>query len=496
MDDSPPKRHKPPTTEQNLKVDIGGDQDDDKEDRISNLPDEILCHILSKLPTKHAVATAALSTKWKHLFPTIPNLCLRLDDSDHGESSPVSHRTTNFTNFMHNLLTNTLRDVRIRKFHLRCYQNYENAHVNAWVSAVLGLNVTFISLVFDSKNTGVSIDGIFNCNTLEYLFWTQHCVLNVPISVYLPNLKRLYLEGVKFVDGDAVDRVLEGCPVLKELSLDSCEFEDIEYLCISSPSLKCLLLYNCYQENMYEVQIDTPSLEFLYYDDHVAELYTVSNLSSLQTAHIDIGTSDQQVEDADDEDLTQYDQNVVDLVTACCNVDFLYLSRSSVSSIYWSSCPVPTFHNLTELSLGDLNIPGWELLPRFLESAPNLKILFFMGGFCEFRKCYAKFQSALPDCVPACLSLHLQRICFEEFNGEEDEFNLVEYFLKTAVVLRKMKFSFRSSLPPEKQFCSWSKLLSLQRFSSTCQIEFANAVKKTVVYFCLGHDSDEEIERT
>ncbi|KAH9736944.1 F-box/LRR-repeat protein [Citrus sinensis] len=46
-----------------------------EEDRISCLPDEILCHILSFLPTKNAVATCVLSSKWRLVWALLPNLC-------------------------------------------------------------------------------------------------------------------------------------------------------------------------------------------------------------------------------------------------------------------------------------------------------------------------------------------------------------------------------------------------------------------------------------
>ncbi|KAK7251786.1 hypothetical protein RIF29_35305 [Crotalaria pallida] len=43
----------------------------EEEDRISSLPDEVLCHILSFLPTKEAVATSAISKRWYPLWRSV-----------------------------------------------------------------------------------------------------------------------------------------------------------------------------------------------------------------------------------------------------------------------------------------------------------------------------------------------------------------------------------------------------------------------------------------
>lgn len=44
------------------------------EDRITNLPEEIIIHILSFLPTKNAIRTSLLSTKWIRIWKNLTNL--------------------------------------------------------------------------------------------------------------------------------------------------------------------------------------------------------------------------------------------------------------------------------------------------------------------------------------------------------------------------------------------------------------------------------------
>ena len=51
-----------------------------KRDRISNLPDLLVSHILSFLTIKEAVATSILSSSWKTLWTLVPNLHLDEDE--------------------------------------------------------------------------------------------------------------------------------------------------------------------------------------------------------------------------------------------------------------------------------------------------------------------------------------------------------------------------------------------------------------------------------
>ncbi|KAK2387142.1 F-box/FBD/LRR-repeat protein [Trifolium repens] len=62
-----------------------------EEDRLSNLPDPLLHHILSFVDSEYAVQTCILSTRWKNLWKHLPTLTL--------DSSGFIHQK-NFTKFV------------------------------------------------------------------------------------------------------------------------------------------------------------------------------------------------------------------------------------------------------------------------------------------------------------------------------------------------------------------------------------------------------------
>ncbi|KAL7219983.1 hypothetical protein ACSBR2_012945 [Camellia fascicularis] len=224
------------------------------EDRINNLPRRIVRHILSFLPTKFAVGTSILSTKWKHMWTSIRNL-------ENGDQWKIS-----FMTFVYHVLL-LLEGSNVNKFRIRCFKFSDVLHVNAWVTAALSRNVRERDIYIHSPRSGLLPADHFTCNRLV-------------------SLKTLHLGSVRFRDDESAKRLLSRCPVLEVLVLQQCGGKKVSVLSISAPVLKSLNVPpNNYK---YRIELNTPNLPHLEYRDLVAEGYAMKNLSSLVKAHIDL----------------------------------------------------------------------------------------------------------------------------------------------------------------------------------------------------------------
>ena len=65
--------------------------DEQNTDRISNLPDAVLQHILTLLETKDAVKTSTLSKRWQYLWMSITDLVFMEDGPDKRKEEGAIH---------------------------------------------------------------------------------------------------------------------------------------------------------------------------------------------------------------------------------------------------------------------------------------------------------------------------------------------------------------------------------------------------------------------
>nr|XP_027064282.1 putative F-box/FBD/LRR-repeat protein At4g13965 [Coffea arabica] len=296
--------------------------DGDNIDRLSELPNCVLLHILSRFKTKAAAATSILSTRWRDLFVSLPDV--RLIYCVDSDGSGRDKLFSDFIDFANRVIRQRnkapIRTLVVDVMHF--VKSYHLAFESLLISAAAALsscNVQrlFISVRMDKTTERFSIPippGIFSSKTLVCLSVNFEVDWNVPDFVWLPNLKRLYLFQFRLVDEDSIQRLLQGCPLLERLilkvhpfSYDSKSEEsiEVEVLHISSPSLKSLVLFwnakveleftvvvksenleslVCFLQGQHKVTIDAPNLKSLTVEGHVPDVHINQSLVSIDEA--------------------------------------------------------------------------------------------------------------------------------------------------------------------------------------------------------------------
>ncbi|XP_071728868.1 FBD-associated F-box protein At3g52670-like [Rutidosis leptorrhynchoides] len=131
-----------------------------EEDRISNLPDDIIHHILSFLDLKYAMQTSALSKKWKLVWTLLPKLNL-----DSYNFSNTSH----FNEFVKHALLhrNNLREVSVLE--LRCRGEVTQFTGKSIVNYARLHNVKRLTIVWAATGLHEFPQFLFSCRALEDL---------------------------------------------------------------------------------------------------------------------------------------------------------------------------------------------------------------------------------------------------------------------------------------------------------------------------------------
>ncbi|XP_058179356.1 F-box/LRR-repeat protein At4g14103-like isoform X2 [Rhododendron vialii] len=414
-------------------------------DRISNLPNSLVTQILSCLPTKYAVATSALSTRWKKLWTSITSL--DFDDEllvhpQNQSGNPAVQRS--FTSFVCQVFM-LHRDSAVQRFRLKLNHIYDISRVNGWIGDMLLRNVQEIDLSIRKEDSTLLPLDLFTCRTLAVLKLAIDCDMNVPTSVSLPNLKILHFVCITFVDDDSINRFLFGCPVLEELNMTACVGEGVKVINIVAPMLTSLNMLNVVSRHYMKpnhffegrIVLDTPALLYLTIFDSCADGFELGSLPHLIKADITII--------ADDYSDPIISEAITDLLKGVSNVRFLHLADFSLESIDRCNSQVPKFPYLTDLALGERPFGiGWKSLPKLLENSPLLESLVFKEGIRD-RDYGSPLHWNPPQNVPSCLLSHLKEIEIRFFGGEKEEWEMVEYFLNNAKVLEKVNMHYAGS---------------------------------------------------
>ncbi|XP_057733049.1 FBD-associated F-box protein At4g10400-like [Arachis stenosperma] len=431
--------------------------------RISDLPDSILLHILSFLPTKTAFLTTVLSRRWTHLCHDLQHF-----DFDQIQFHNGNQTWSDFSNSRKQLFTivnwilSCHKAPPIRTFRLTCDLDQFDEYLVDWCdSKVLGPNLEELNLqlafVGRSFRKVVIPNGVFSCTSLVTLRLNGDITIPSPSSCHyhLPSLKTLQLYNVE-TSVSNLEELLSHCTALETLVLDSvCRSREEGQLSICFPSLKSLHFKSFYVDDLRLLVIDTPSLKRL---DIQVEFWIheirVRNLHNVEEASIDIHKQ----------------SFVLEFLVELCRIRILELGLSVFDCL--PEAPphrIPEFTCLQRLEL-TVRCFDTRYIMDMLQKCRMLKLLAIV-----FNRQYIILDPhpsrkwELPGKVPTCLASHLQVITIKRYVETRDDRDFFAYVLQQGLVLESLDIQVdraRAEGFPEE-------LSLLPRSSKTCQINFS-----------------------
>jgi hypothetical protein len=250
----------------------------ENKDRISDLPDCVIVHILSFLDTKHVVGTCVLSIRWKDMWKHLP--ALKLHKSDFRTIKIFSKCVSKVLSLRNSSIS--LQSLDFERYNCR----FEPQILKTVVNYALSHNVQQLGLYVNGNIAQI----MFSCETLTHLKLSIHNGKGhetlFPKSFNLPALTSLQLESFTFCVGD--NDCAEPFSIFNKLNsllISDCTVKDTKTLCISSAALVDLTIYNN-SNDYYKIELSTLSLCTFAFCGTPYQSISGSNVSSLK--HVDI----------------------------------------------------------------------------------------------------------------------------------------------------------------------------------------------------------------
>lgn len=218
-------------------------------DRISNLPDSLLCHILSFLPTKQSVATTILSTRWKPLWTVVPVLDFEDIKRQNQDDVAESNDGMTFTHFVWRVYA-LRKPVHVKKLKLQFHNRsvVDPIYVRTWISYAIGHHLEELRLyLLGNLSQPIELpQSFYNSESLKVLRLDGEVLLNCPSFVHFPNLEHLFLGfGIKYANDDCFRRLINCSSHFKKLFVfGDPKDKNVRFkLDINAPILKYLFLW-------------------------------------------------------------------------------------------------------------------------------------------------------------------------------------------------------------------------------------------------------------
>ncbi|KAL3510934.1 hypothetical protein ACH5RR_030335 [Cinchona calisaya] len=219
------------------------------EDRISNLPQNVIDHILDCMPIRDAARTIALSSKWRYIWAEYPNLVLNEQFAKEIKRNRCPLRfQVDYANIVNGMLLQHIGAISTFFLHfpemssilfslnsgIDKWNIYSN--IDHWMLLLSRKGVRKLTLQNSNPNPYRTPPYLFSCPELIYVNISK-CIFRAPItSKCFAKLRALVLKEVTFEPAVLI------FPQLVRLTLSNCS--SIHLLNISTPLLEKLSLYD------------------------------------------------------------------------------------------------------------------------------------------------------------------------------------------------------------------------------------------------------------
>jgi hypothetical protein len=229
------------------------------DDRISELPDETLSHIISFLPSEDAFATREISKRWRPLWLLYPSPNLDFDDQRFFKKGGSCSSFKDMVNAT--IYARKVHRQPIKSFRLRCHDNAITAFdVVMWLIDAAERGIEYLDVhMLDTPNFYCCVFNFRNLVVLKL----KGIHIGIFVSAHLPLLRTLHLNKVHFFEHAFIVEILNACPILEDLEVKnmSIQYWTDEYdgECKSLPNLAkadiCnLSAYDIHLEAFYNVK--------------------------------------------------------------------------------------------------------------------------------------------------------------------------------------------------------------------------------------------------
>ncbi|KAL6652727.1 hypothetical protein ACP70R_011652 [Stipagrostis hirtigluma subsp. patula] len=395
-------------------------------DRLSALPDCLIHHIMSFMKARQVVQTCVLSTRWTHLWRSVP--CLNIDQEEFMTAGPDRHWKEGWEKFEdftdHLLIPNNIAIALLDTFRLQVRDWHCEEKAARWIRH---------AIKYCAQAPDIQRDRLSSRS------W---------------RLKKLHLSNVRLDDRFAKhvstrclsleDLELNNCDCsiheitfhsLKNLHLKHCSWSDLS--AITSPTLISLVIdggsntYGCL------LVIHAPAVAYMVLSVHGFKGgVLLTRMQSLSKASIHIW------DDSMSDDLSKLANDQLKLLDSVRNVTSLELSHFETLVFGEEFTTFPEFQNLRTLLLDHCDLSdNFQTLAHFLTNAPNLEKLTLR--YCKFTKDYNK-RKAKANMAMTFSSQHLNLV---DFQCKNLKFTEIIYGNESVRKLVKLLVSISENLP-------------------------------------------------